>query len=116
MARTQIPVTTIVKSGVNQQSATQGSVVNGHYFVNDGATILQIVSADAGSQNVTIYTGKIVDGYALADQTIAVSAGSTVWAGPFTTGTFNQPGTTQVFVDTAATTISFRAFTTISSS
>lgn len=111
MARVQIPVTTVTKSGVAQPAQTTGDSVNGHYFLNDGTTILEIVSSDAGSQTVTIQTSKTVDGYALADQTVTMAAGTTQYVGPFTTGTFNQSGSTQVYVDTTvSTTIKFRAF------
>lgn len=111
MARVQIPVTAVTKAGVAQQSQTNGDTSNGHYFTNDETTWLQIVSSDAGSQTVTIITSKIVDGYALADQTITVAAGATMYAGPFTSGTFNQ-ASSQVYVDVSvSTTIKFRAWT-----
>jgi hypothetical protein len=112
VARVQIPVTSIVKTGVAQPAQTNGDSTNNHYFTNDGVTFIEIVSSDASSQDITIHTGKTVDGYALANQTITVTAGATKYVGPFTTGTFNQSGTTQVYVDTpVSTTIKFRAYT-----
>jgi len=112
VARVQIPVTSIVKTGTTPPAQTDGDSTNNHYFVNDGTTWLEIVSSDASSQTVTVETSKTVDGYALADQTLAVPAGATRLIGPFTTGTFNQPSTTQVFVDCpVSTTLKFRAYT-----
>jgi hypothetical protein len=112
LARTQIPVTAVVKAGVAQPSQTSSDFTNGMYFINDGATFLEIVSTDAGTQTVVIQTGKTVDGYALADQTITLLTGAAKVVGPFTTGTFNQPAaSTQVYVDPSInTTLKFRAY------
>lgn len=112
MARVQIPVTVVAKTGVSQPAQTNGDLSLGNYFLNDGTTIVEIVSSDAGSQSVVFQTSKTVDGYALADQSVTMAAGATKYVGPFGTGTFNQTGGTQVYVDpSVSTTLKFRAYT-----
>lgn len=114
MARSQIPVTDIVRSGATPPTATVGDSTNKHYFINgDGRVYLEIVSSDGSSRTVTIKASPTftADGLVVSDLVITVPAGATRRAGPFKVGTFKQSALNDVFVDpSVSTTLTFRAW------
>jgi hypothetical protein len=54
MARVQIPVTALTRAGVAPPAQTNADATNNHVMVNDGRTLLEIVSSDAGVQTVSV--------------------------------------------------------------
>lgn len=103
MARTALPVTEVVPTGV-APAATPGTV-DGHYFDNRGEEILVIKNTGAGVHVVTVQTPRTVEGLTVAEQTNSIAAGATEYMGPFDQRTFNQGGANRgrVFVDYDAT-------------
>lgn len=114
MARIQIPVNSIVRgAGLLQPSQTNGDSSNKNYFVNDGRTLLEIVSSDAGPQTVAFEIptpASGTDGQTVTSLSVTVAAGATRYVGSFPTAIYNQTGA-QVFVDpSVSTTLKFRAY------
>jgi len=113
MARSQITVTDIARSGTAPISQTTADASNKHYFVNDGMTYLEIVSTDAGSQTVTVKVNPsyTADSLVVNDLTITIPAGTTRLAGPFKVYTFKQDSSNDAYVDpSVSTTLKFRAW------
>ena len=115
MARVEITVTTISRTGVAPGTQHDADATNDHYIAdNDGRIFLEIVSSSGSDQTVTVETPIIQDGLQLDDLVIDVPAGDTILAGPFSTSTFNQRETAlanQVFVNpSVSTTLKFRAY------
>jgi hypothetical protein len=109
-----IPVTTISRAGVAPPAQTDADHTAGMQIdTNDGKTIVEIVSSDAGDQTVDFQLpGTLVDGQAVIPKTVSVPAGETRYAGPFPKGFYNQPGG-QLYIDpSVSTTLKFRAYTT----
>lgn len=115
MSRVAIPVTKIVRTGTTPPSATVADHSNGMQFVNNGATWLEVISSDGGSQTVGFILGTgasaLVDGLTLPEKTITIPAGATRLIGPFPPQLYNQSGSL-VFVDPSVpTTLTLRAYT-----
>lgn len=112
MARGTIPVTTITRAGVAPPSQTTANATDKHKIAaNDGRTIIEIVSSDAGSQTVAFeIPTSLVDGQAVSPKTVTIPAGETRWAGPFPKAIYNQSGG-ELFVNpSVSTTLKFRAY------
>jgi len=111
MARVNVPLTPLVRTGTTPPAQVNGDTANNHQILNnDGNVFIEAVSSDAGSQNVTIETPGVVDGLAVADLVVAVPAGATRLIGPFPTSIYNQVDGS-LFVDVSvSTTIKFRAY------
>lgn len=62
----------------------------GDYFQNDGRCILEINNASVGDITVTIATQKTVDGKAVADDAVVITAGERRHIGPFPPGIYND--------------------------
>jgi hypothetical protein len=91
MPRTQIPVTALTRAGVAPPAQTNADATNNHVMVNDGRTLLEIVSSDAGSQTVSVTLKTVtVDDVAVPAHVITVPAGVTRLAGPWPTTLYNQ--------------------------
>lgn len=107
MARSQITVTSISRSGTTPIVATTSDATNDHYFTgNDGKTFLEIVSSDAGSQSVEVVASPTytADGLTVSNLTVTVAAGTTVLAGPFKVSTFRQNSTNDVYLNPSVST------------
>lgn len=116
MARTQIPVTNLVKdSGVQIPTATAVDPTNGHYIDINGLTgqlIIQINNTFAGTKLVTLKAGTSnppAFRKDLGDATFTAAASDRCLLGPLEAARFVQPpgGTDggnggRVFVDLAA--------------
>lgn len=109
MARTAIPVTTIIRAGVNKPAITAGDSVNGHQFSNVGVTFIEAKNTDVATRSLTLITPVQTDGLDVADLVISILAGQTWMIGPFSSQTFNQTGDL-VYIDIAQSTWEFRAF------
>jgi hypothetical protein len=91
MARVQIPVTALTRAGVAPPAQTNADATNNHVMVNDGRTLLEIVSSDAGVQTVSVTLKTVtVDDVAVGPHVISVPAGATRLAGPWPTTLYNQ--------------------------
>lgn len=105
MARTDLTVQTIAVGGLNP--VTEAANVDGEMFVNTGKEFLQVINGAGAPINVTLVTGKSVDGLAVADRVVAVTNGQSRLIGPLSTDLYNQPGPTdagKVYVDFSSVT------------
>jgi len=90
MAETLLNVQTVGKAGT-ALSFANADTVNGNKFPNDGRTYIELWNnGSTGSATVTIATGAVVGGYAVADQQISLSIGQIKKAGPFDPAIFNN--------------------------
>lgn len=113
MARTEIPVTSIVRAGASQPAAVYADITNNHQVKdNTGRTFLELVNvSNAGSVNVTFDIPYQLDGdLTVADLIVALSPGAVKYAGPWKTTYFNQATESAVYFDVGSTGISFRAY------
>jgi hypothetical protein len=110
MARVEIPVTTILTTGVTQPAQVIANVSLGNYIAtNDGRIFLEAKNDDASTQTVTVVTQYTQDGFTLSDLVISLVAGGTKLFGPFATQTFNKSDLT-VEIDASDADIKFRAY------
>lgn len=93
MSRVSIPVTTVSRSGATPPAQVDADQANGNQLdANDGRTIIEIVSSDAGAQTVAFeLPSSLVDGQAVTPKTVTVPAGATRLVGPFPKGLYNDP-------------------------
>ena len=115
MPRVQIPVTEIDRDGATQPAVTNGDATNDHYVTGgaDGLTLVEIVSSDGGAQTVEVVPNPsfTADGLTVTNLSIAVAAGTTVFAGPFRTNTFKQNVTNDLYLNpSVSNTLDFRAY------
>jgi hypothetical protein len=105
MARSQITVTNISRSGVAPIAQTTADATNKHYLINSDALVfLEIVSTDGSPQTVGIAASPTFT----AD---GLTAGGTVLAGPFKVSTFKQNSSYHLYVNpSVSTTLKFRAW------
>lgn len=111
MARTVIPITTIVPAGTAPPTQTAGNASEGNELgPNDGLLWLEIVNASTSTTlTATIVTQATEEGIAIEDEAIAVPKESTRLAGPFTPVIFNgKQSAIQVNVTSAE--LKFRAY------
>lgn len=83
-------------------SYTAGDATNGHQVDNSGQkTIVHIKNGGGGAVVATFVTGLTVDGLAVADRTVTISAGTDEFIGPFASATYGNvdSGTTYVYID-----------------
>lgn len=77
MARTPVPVTTIVRAGVADPAVVNGDTVNHHSVDNaHGDMWLEVDNVNVGPQNLTVKFSKTVDGQAVASRVYALAAGT----------------------------------------
>jgi hypothetical protein len=102
MARTDIAAQQISRLGITPAFATPN--VAGNMFLNDGKTVLEVKNGSASSINVTPNVAATVDGQAVTNPVIAVTAttGDKI-IGPFPPGIYNQTDG-KVYVDFSAIT------------
>lgn len=98
--RDSITPTSLSHSGVAQSlSAASG---DGHKFANTGEELVVVANDYTETVTMTVQTGGTVGGLAIADVTVALTAGQTKLVGPFNRTIFNQPGGSdynQVYLD-----------------
>lgn len=102
MARTALTVQTIIQAGITP--SFQAVTTDGHSFINNGNTYLEIVNAHTSNTwaGTVVHPGQ-VDSLAVADQALSVDPSTTKKFGPFS-ARFNQPGTQEVYVEAVTTT------------
>lgn len=87
-----------------------GDVANGNSIAgNDGRIFMEVKNDDASSQTVTVPTPGDVDGLAIADLVVSLTAGQTKLIGPFAPGTFNQSDGL-VYIDPSDADLKFRVY------
>lgn len=105
-----LPVVDIVRTGVVVTTLpVTPTATHGNKFLNDGKTYLEVANGSGDSINVVIDAPGSVDGFAVADLTVAVAAGARKKIGPFT-GTFNQADGYVWAVCSAVTSVTIGAF------
>lgn len=113
MARTVLPIVSIIRAGVSQAIASYADITNGHQIVgNDGRTFVELVNvSNAGTVNVTFDVAAVYDGdLTITDLIVALAPGSTKYAGKFKAGVFNQGASESVYFDVGSTGISLRGY------
>ena len=112
MARSEIPIVDLVRSGVSPGSQVTADASNKHYVRGFGTGVfLEIVSTDGSDRTVAIKASPdfTADGLVVGDLTITVPAGGTVWCAPFKVATFKQNATVDMYIDpSVSTTLKFR--------
>ena len=110
MARVEIPVTTILTTGVTQPSQVTANMSLGNYIAaNDGRIFLEAKNDDASPQTVTVVTQFVKDGFTLSDNIVSILAGGTKLLGPFPDYLFNKADLT-VEVDVSDGDIKLRGY------
>jgi len=79
---------TIVRTGLEATYAA--CAAGGDEFVNTGDEFIHIKNAAVGDQTVTIETPATVDGLAVADRDVVVTAAEERFIGPFSTSVYND--------------------------
>jgi hypothetical protein len=100
MARGALTVYDSSRDGV-QCTMTAADDTDGHYFVNDGRTII-LAQNTGGASTLTFQTPGTVDSQAVGDRDVAVNIHATLpdAIGPFPPGVYNQSdGTVYIDVD-----------------
>ncbi len=91
MARIEVPIETISRSGLDPDAAGTVDTDTGLKFQNDGRTFILIKNTRAGAMVVTVTTPQTVAGLAVAELTKTLSnQDDRTLMGPFPTETFNQ--------------------------
>ena len=105
-----LPVVEIVRAGiVSTTLPVTPTATHGNKMLNDGRTFIEVNNGSGDSIDVTINTPGSVDGYAIAELTVAVAAGVRKKIGPFTS-IFNQSDGYVWVVCSAVTTVTMGAF------
>lgn len=118
MARSNIPVTEIVLTGVTPPAQTTADATNDHYIsaadLSDGTLFLEVESSDAGAQTVDVVANPdlTLDGLTVSDLSVSVAAGATKLIGPFRLRTFKQAlDSNRIYINpSVSTTLKFRAY------
>lgn len=87
--RDSITPTTLDDDGITQTLAAASG--DGHKFTNGGREFVVVNNGYTATVTMTVVTGGSVDGHAIDDITVGLSAGQTKIVGPFRTSIFNQP-------------------------
>ncbi len=110
MARTQLTVNDIMRSGALLNSLAQAvTAANGAMYRNTGREWLRVGQTSGGNCTLTISIPRTVDGKAVTPQTYTIATATYLYLPPFPTDDYNYPNE-MVYVDvnTAATMIVFR--------
>lgn len=87
-----LTVQTVTSAGLSVQTDGVAADVAGDTYQGTGKEILSFHNGDVSATTVTITTPQVVDGLAVADQTISVAAGETEVAAFFPIATYNDAG------------------------
>lgn len=118
MPRVEIPVTDIVRSGIEAGAvAAVASDATENHFVdaNDGRVFLEVENQNAGAQTVEVLpnpsVGGTYDGLTIEPLVLTIPAGETWLFGPFRALTFQQDATGTMHIDPSISTdLLFRAY------
>ena len=113
MARTQIPITEVVRAGVEQPAQVNADMTNGMYFSpNDGTIYLEVENTDSVDHDFEVVASPTytADGLVVSNLLLTVPAGEVWEFGAFKVATFRQNINGDVFIDPDANTmLKFRA-------
>ena len=104
MAITELVPVTITRDSVSLPE-TASDQTDGHFFYNDGRTILWVKDT-AATPTITIYTPNTVDGLAITDRTVVLASSATIgyFIGPFPPSIYNySDGSVRLIVSAEAT-------------
>lgn len=90
MAVTVLAPQTIVQTGLDPAYTSANG--DGHYILNNGRMFVHLVNGSGGDITATVEHPGTVDGLAVADLAVVVTAGQDRMIGPFGPN-FNQSGT-----------------------
>jgi len=79
---------TVVRAGLKATYAS--CAAEGDEFVNTGDEFIHIINAAVADQTVTIATPATVDGLAVADRAVVITASEERMIGPFPSSTYND--------------------------
>jgi len=79
---------TVVRAGLEATYAS--CAAGGDEFVNTGDEFIHIKNAAVADQTVTIATPATVDGLAVADRAVVITASEERFIGPFPSSTYND--------------------------
>jgi len=102
MARTNIPITEVVRAGVQQVAQTNSDMTNGMVFTpNDGTIFLEIENTDSVSRWVDIVASPTytADGLVVSNLRHTIPAGEVWDFGPYKVATFRQNINGDVYVN-----------------
>ena len=74
MAETLLSTQTVTSTAA-ALTFSDADTTNNNYYVNTGCEIVEMVNGGASEATVTVATGATMDGNAIADKTITLSAG-----------------------------------------
>lgn len=113
MARTELPIVSIIRAGVTQAIASYADITNGEQIVgNDGRIFVELVNvSNASSVDATFDVSAVYDGdLTIVDLIVAIAPGGTKYVGPFKRGVFNQGPSESLYFDIASTGVSLRGY------
>lgn len=89
MARTVLAAQQVVATGL--EPVYTAANADGHFFENDGNTILHVKNGGAGEIDVTIQTPATQAGLAVSEQVVVIPAGEERLIGNLAPATYNRP-------------------------
>jgi hypothetical protein len=89
VAYTALTVVTSSKDGATLSAPAAVDGTNGNAFVNTGREMIEITNGGGAPINVTFVTTLTYSGFAIADNVVAITNGSTKVIGPFDTALYN---------------------------
>ena len=99
----------VTRTGVDV--AGTAAAGGGDSFANDGSQYFQVFNGGGSPITVTFITQCVVDGLAVADQTVTVNAGITKKVGPFPTGWYNDVNGLVQVTYSGVTSVTAKVFT-----
>jgi len=97
MARSTLTSQAITDTGLEE--TTEAANVDGNAITGDGKQILHLINASGGDIVATIVTGGTLQGKAVVDTTVTVTAGEERYIGRFNPALYNDPTTNLVNID-----------------
>jgi hypothetical protein len=111
MARTEIPVTTIDRTGVASPAQTDSDATEGMFIANNNARIIfEIENTDVGPQTVGFAIFTTVDDEPVDDKVVTIPAGEIRLAGPYPQDFYNQEDNSLYINPSVDANIKFRAY------
>ena len=113
MARTNIPITEVVRAGAEQSAQTNSDMTNGMVFTpNDGTIFLEVENTDSVDHTFDVVASPTytADGLVVSNLVLTVPAGEVWDFGPFKVATFRQNINGDVYINPSVNTqLKFRA-------
>ena len=106
--RTEIPITEVVRSGVEKPATVNSDFTNGMFFApNDGTIFLEVENTDSIDHDFEVVASPTytADGLVVSNLLCTVPAGEVWEFGPFKVATFRQNIAGEVWIDPDANTV-----------